>query len=83
LQRTRVSFKIFAGGKLQAIHKNTCHDWIAMLPREFHQRQVAFMQITHGWHKRDAQLPTQLVTQFLDGMNNLQLFISVSRPRAN
>jgi hypothetical protein len=82
LQRAWISFKIFTRGKLQPVDKNTCYDWVTVLSRKFHQCQMTLVQITHGGHKGYTQLSAQLVTQFLDSMNNLQFFVSVSRPSA-
>lgn len=46
-----------------------------MLPGEFHERQMALMQITHSRYKRNAQLASQLVTQLFNRMYNLQYIL--------
>ena len=51
LKRTRIPVKIFIGPELQAVHKNAGNHRIAMLARQFHERQMPLMQVTHGGHK--------------------------------
>jgi hypothetical protein len=71
-QCARVLVEVFAGAELQAVDENAGDHRVAMLTRQFHQRQVARVQVAHGGHERHAQLAAQLITQFLDGVYYFQ-----------
>jgi hypothetical protein len=48
-----------------------------VLSRQLHEREMAFVQITHRRNKRDAQLTTQLITQLFNGVYNLQYILRI------
>src|SRR5690606_33807007 len=47
------------------------HDGVTVLAGGFHQGQMAFVQIAHRGHKSDAQLTAQLISELLNGMDDL------------
>ncbi len=49
-----VAVQILVGAKLGGVDKHTDHHRIAMLRRQAHQAEVAFMQIAHGRHQADG-----------------------------
>ncbi|MCY1237853.1 hypothetical protein D9M72_505650 [compost metagenome] len=73
LQRARVLVEILVGAELQAVHEDRRHHRVAVLARQAHQRQVAFVQVAHGGNEGGAVLAAQLVPQLLDGGNDFHL----------
>jgi hypothetical protein len=57
LQRARVFVEVLVRAELQAVDEDRRHHRVAMLARQAHQRQVAFVQVAHGRDESDAVLP--------------------------
>ena len=73
LQRARVFIEVFVWSELQPVHEDTGNDRIAMLARQPHERQVAFVQVTHGRDEGGSVLAAQLVAQFMDRADDFHL----------
>ncbi len=59
LEGARILVEVFVRAELQAVHENGGDDRVAMLARQAHQRQVAFVQVAHRRNKSGAQLAAQ------------------------
>ena len=69
-QRTRIAGQVLVCAELQRVDEDAGHDVGRLRTRQFHQMQMAGMQVAHGGHECDGILPAKPLAQGCDGVDD-------------